>query len=337
MSYSVVTQYDSRMPSWPKNSSPYRLIACHDTEGGTGRAGALATIKFLIDTAAQRGASYHELWWYHEATDEFGVIRIVPPSRAAGSVAPRPEVYQPTQWVKDSLGSTWWDPNQGIYAVSIAGRVADVDRYAKNPKFLAHAHRRMLELWKELGVTRRAEHFQFQPSNRTDWGKALTPALGGLVTSDRYQPTEERMDWLNRVKRVNPRLVVTKAGASFRLSPDLSAASQPWVNTNDGKYVVVGEVTGQDFGAGPLWLVIVSGNGGFRVFHSQDVKSSVELADPRPLQQTINEQTAKIAGLQTQVSSLQKQVEDATSRAISAEKAAGTATKLREALTEFLS
>src|SRR5687768_17005142 len=166
------------------------MVACHDTEGGQGRVGALGTIQYLIDRA-DRGASYHEIWWYHETTDEFGVIRIVQPYRAAGSVAPQTTVYSPTQWVKDSLASSWWDPNQGIYAVSIAGRVADVERYALNPKFLAHAHRRMLEIKEELGLTKRAEHFQFNPSTRSDWGRSLMPALGGHVTPDQLPSAPE--------------------------------------------------------------------------------------------------------------------------------------------------
>src|SRR5687768_5427756 len=208
--YSVTTNYDPRIPSWPGNGTPFRLIACHDTEGGQGRSGALGTIQFLIDRA-DRGASYHELWWYHENTDDFGIIRIVQPFRAAGSIAPTPPVYAPTSWVKTSLGENAWDPNQGVYAVSIAGTVSDVNRYAQNPKFLAHAHRRMLELWKELGINKRAEHFQFQPSNRTDWGKSLMPALGGLVTPDMLPSApEDTMDWAAKIVAIPPTLMRTR-------------------------------------------------------------------------------------------------------------------------------
>jgi len=185
MSYSVTTDYRSGMPKTPKNGLPWKLIACHDTEGGTGRLGALGTISFLVTNAATRNASYHELWWYAEPTDEFGVIRIVPKTHCSHSLNPQPPPngsYQPDPWVVTSLGDGWKDPNQGVYAVSIAGRVADVDRYSANPKFIGHALRRIGELRTEFGTfVGLAEHFRFNPSTRSDWGKLLTPKLGGLT------------------------------------------------------------------------------------------------------------------------------------------------------------
>lgn len=248
MAYSVTTNYDPRIPSWQGNGTPFTLIACHDTEGGQGRAGALGTIQFLIDRA-DRGASYHEMWWYHESTDDFGVIRIVQPFRAAGSIAPQPTYYQPTTWVKSAMGANWWDPNQGAYAVSIAGRVADVDRYARNPKFLAHAHRRMLELWKELGLTKRAEHFQFQPSNRSDWGKVLMPALGGLVTTNEYQPPVETAMDLKLVMKLE--YWTAPEGAVVRREP--AATGEVLTTLAGGPVVSVAET------ADGLWRLVLLG------------------------------------------------------------------------------
>lgn len=300
MAYSVTTNYDSRIPSWPGNGTPFTLIACHDTEGGQGRAGALGTIQFLIDRA-DRGASYHEMWWYHESTDDFGVIRIVPSHRAAGSIAPHSTVYQPTTWVKNAMGANWWDPNQGAYAVSIAGRVADVDRYARNPKFLAHAHRRMMELWKELGINKRAEHFQFQPSNRTDWGKVLMPALGGLVTSDSYKPPVETV--VTTLMPVAPIRVTIRPETTIRLAPDLTTAGA-WVVGKTAVVTVIAECKGVDFGSGPRWLAYVISTGGLRYFHEQDVVSSFVLGDTSDLDAKIASLTAEVTVLKSRVASL---------------------------------
>lgn len=184
MSYAVQTDYRSDMPRTAKNGLPWKLIACHDTEGGTGLLGAQGTINFLVNNAGTRNASYHELWWYAEASDGFGVIRIVPTTHCSHSLNPNPPPngpYEPDAWVRAGLGDGWRDPNQGVYAVSIAGRVSDVDRYSLNPKFVGHALRRIGEIRAEIaGIEGLAEHFRFNPSTRTDWGRLLTAKLGGL-------------------------------------------------------------------------------------------------------------------------------------------------------------
>jgi hypothetical protein len=188
MVYEIINAIDSRMPSWPGDGTPFTLFACHDTEGGTGRTGARGTIAYLINNPS-RGASYHEIWSYEPAIDHFAVFLIVPASRAAGSVNPNPPAYAPDNWVRTALGVNANDPNQGSYAISIAGRVADVNYYSTLPKFRAHATRRFNELRAQLRVTKRAEHFRYNPSTRTDWGKLLTPALGGLTLPTSPVPT----------------------------------------------------------------------------------------------------------------------------------------------------
>lgn len=182
--YTKVAPLPSGMPSWPKDAKPWGLIACHDTEGGTGKAGAQGTIDFLLSTAASRQASYHEIWAWEAGI--LTVYQIVPPTRAAGSINPVPYgepngAYDPDSWVKTCLGANAWDPNQVSYAVSIAGTVAYVNGLASVPAFVAAAKSRLLDLSAQLHVVHLAEHFRYQPHDRTDWGTALTPALGGLA------------------------------------------------------------------------------------------------------------------------------------------------------------
>ena len=97
MSYRVLTDYRAGMPRTPKDAKPYRLIACHWTAGGAGYNGAIGTIGYMVSTASQRNASYHELWAYDESSDLFSVIRIVPVSHCAHSLNPQqpPGPYTP--------------------------------------------------------------------------------------------------------------------------------------------------------------------------------------------------------------------------------------------------
>lgn len=301
--YKVTTDYRSGMPSSPKSAAPFTMFACHDTEGLTGVAGAKSTISFLVSSATRRNASYHELWAYDEANDDFTVIKIVPPNRAAHSLNPTPPTYSPTKWVQDNLGLNKADPNQGVYAISIAGRVADVNRYAKNPKFLAHAKRRFAELSAELDIHTRAEHAQFNPATRTDWGKELTPALGGLRI-------EEDLAFTNDIKAVAPFNATVRKGTSLRLSPDLTAASAPWVAPDERTYTVIGEVKGVDFGAGSQWFVIVSpSESGLKVFHSQDIIKRTPLdGDTAALEADILAKQKTITSLNLALSAANKKI-----------------------------
>lgn len=180
--YNVREDYRAGIPQTPTGTiGPFLMIAEHDTEGGTGDAGAIGTIYFLIDRA-DRNASYHELWAWDEGTRIFRVRRIVPPTSAAHSVNPFPPSkggsYEPDATVRAALGARVNDPNRVIYAVSIAGTKADVNRWSTDPDFVAACKRRIAEIRKELNIPdRRAEHFRFNPSTRSDWGTLLTPAL----------------------------------------------------------------------------------------------------------------------------------------------------------------
>ena len=183
MSYRVLDDFRAGIPKTLKDSQPYKLIACHWTAGGTGFAGAVSTIGFFVDTAAARNASYHELWAYDEPIDQFSVVRIVRKTHCAHSLNPtQPPTgpYDPDAWVRQALGADWFDPNQGVYAVSIAGGATATARYANNPKFVAHAKRRIGEIRAEIpGLVGLAEHFRFQ-NNKDDWGPALSAKLGGV-------------------------------------------------------------------------------------------------------------------------------------------------------------
>jgi hypothetical protein len=182
MTYSVQTYFLPAMPKTLRRGETFRLIACHTTEGGAGFAGAKATADWMAATAAQRNASYHEMWAWDPPT--FTVLQLVPATHASHSVGPQVDVYTPDAWVVESLGAGWRDPNYWIYAVSIAGTVGLVNGWAQDPAFLAACNRRMAELKAALGVSRRAEHFRFNPRTRTDWGTVLTPLLGGLTIPD---------------------------------------------------------------------------------------------------------------------------------------------------------
>jgi hypothetical protein len=269
--YIVKNDYRAGIPQTPTGTiGPFRMVALHDTEGGVGDAGAIGTIYFLIERS-DRNASYHELWSWNETTRSFVVRRIVPPTSAAHSVNPFPPSkggsYEPDATVREALGARVNDPNRVIYAVSIAGTKADVNRWSSDPDFVAACKRRLAEIRSELNIpNRKGEHFRFNPSTRSDWGPLLTPALDG----------QEVMDWYKNIVAITPVKVRLSAETSYRLRPDLSAESQPFVLGVEDTRIMIGTVKGFDFGAGPDWGVMLSNNGllgqgGLRVFHTQDI------------------------------------------------------------------
>lgn len=227
--YEIRNAISSAMPSSAGNGTPFTLLAEHDTEGGTGPVGAEGTIRFLKDTAAQRNASYHEIISYEPSIQRFRVYVTVSGARAAHSVAPQPisptsglPLYVPDAHVRAYLGVNVWNPNQGIYAQAIAGKVADVARYAEDRFFLECMHRRALELQKQFPTMKaRAEHFRFNPRTRSDWGKILTPKLGGLVIPKTLPATGDDMPRFRRA--LHGISVPILEGASVRFSPSLAA------------------------------------------------------------------------------------------------------------------
>lgn len=224
-SYEVVNAIRAGMPSSPGNGTPFTLLASHDTEGGVGPAGAEGTITFLINTAAKRNASYHEIISYEPSIHRFRVYETVSKARAAHSIAPQPisptsglPLYVPDAHVRAYLGINVWNPNQGVYAQSIAGTVADVARYSEDRFFLECMHRRARELQALFPTMKaRAEHFRFNPRTRTDWGRVLMGRLGGLVIPETLPKDTEPM--ITYVRALYGVRVTIQEGASIRTAP----------------------------------------------------------------------------------------------------------------------
>lgn len=258
------------MPSTPRGTNgPFRLIACHTTEGALGVAGAEGTARFLVDTAGTRSASYHELWAWDGA--DLHVLRIVPPTHAAHSLAPQPPPgpYEPDAWVRDSLGDVWRDPNMWVYAVSIAGRTSvEGVAYAQNPAFLSHARKRL----NSLGIGRLAEHSRFNPRTRSDWGSGLTKAIGGLIL-----PIEDDMDWLSRMTPLTPYIATLDADSRVRNAPSLTSTQSAIVTSRE--VTVVGEVPGDTHAGSQRWLAYLSTNWGLGVTHESNEVSRKPLGD----------------------------------------------------------
>lgn len=219
-SYEIIDATDTRMPSTARNGTPFLVLAEHDTEGGTGPAGAEGTIAFLINTASQRNASYHEVISYEPARQRFRVYVIVPGNRAAHSIHPVPPTYSPDAVVRAALGQYVGNPNQAVYAQSIAGRIADVNAYSTDRFFLASMHRRARELiGAHKTITKRAEHFRFNPATRTDWGKLLTPALGGIVIPTTLPGVDMPPPFVRKLFSVR---VPMQKGAAVRTEPRIA-------------------------------------------------------------------------------------------------------------------
>ena len=85
------------------------------------------------------------------------------------------------------------------------------------------------------------------------------------------QEEDDMLEWVNKIQVLSPPALVTlRPETSYRRIPDLSPESQPVQLGYADTRVVIGTVEGFDFGKGPLWLVMVSNNGGLIVAHSQD-------------------------------------------------------------------
>lgn len=197
----VVTEHhlhNHGMPCTLRVAEAQRAVAVHDTEGGTSDEAMWATISWMHATARQRNASYNEFWRFSEATGELRCVVVVPSAYAAHSIAPQPfnaeglPVYAPDEQVRAALGTGWRDPNMWVYAISICGKVADVERFARDARFIAAARQRLEQL-KAKGIPsdRLLEHFRFNPRTRSDPGRSVVPAI---------QAKEEVMPRLRRVR-----------------------------------------------------------------------------------------------------------------------------------------
>ena len=264
----------------------------HWTAAGTGRAGAEAVIRGFVATRYTTNASYHLLVWSEHKPGHVGCITyamwIVPPDRASHSLNPancwkyndsKPRAQQDTRFaeVRRILGPKASDPNAGSIAVSYCGMPADLARDVQCPVFVADCRKLSTDLAAIPTMNDRPHfaHGWIQPITRYEMDSA---PVGGtdLIISKMYAaagaPAEEdEMTWVNEVRWYKtPRRVIIRATATYRLTPDLNDA-EAYVSTTDEERVIIGEVNGLDFGAGPLWLVIGGDNGVPKVVHSQDV------------------------------------------------------------------
>lgn len=187
--YKVEIMYDSRIPQTALLNFKPTGIAEHWTAGGVGRAGALGTRQFFMDTAAERNASYHVLVYWEPTTRTFGVIWIVPPTVAAHSIAPQPVSiggsYNPNDEVKRILGAKVNDPNAGVIAVSFCGMPADLDKALNDPDVVAGYKKLTEELKAIPSMVDRPlfNHGWAQPTTRSDAGSRLIPLIYGEATT----------------------------------------------------------------------------------------------------------------------------------------------------------
>lgn len=185
---------------------PTKGIACHWTVGNPGRAGAVATAYYFIQTAS-RNASYHEIWWWENKT--FGVLRIVPPLNAAHSM--NPASFAPNANTRRIMGDLVWDANRYAYAVSFAGSQSHLTAAMADPDFVAAAARRIKELQAQFASTLSPDplfgHYEIQPPpNKVDWGTEFSGKIYSVLKAPvPVTPKEPEMllrqvqqDWITK-------------------------------------------------------------------------------------------------------------------------------------------
>jgi hypothetical protein len=285
--YVVTEHYLAGMPQTilPEGLAA-RGIAYHWTAGGTGIVGAKATATFLV-SAAQRNASYHEIWWWESSSQTFGVLLLVRNNRAAHSMNPnQPPTgpWNPNPEVRRILGDKWWNPNSFSRTAAFAGGPRDLELALREPAFVRHAARRTRDIMaEESGLAHRPffNHGWGQP-NKADAGPALIPALyqalaAGLPNTG--LPTEEdEMEW---AKHIRAKLVSARLGPNqpIRDRPDISAAYVTHSTGPSGFTArVIGEVDGSVHYGDKTWYVYALNAGGLRTFHKSQVVSEAPIA-----------------------------------------------------------
>ena len=177
--------HQSGLPATSRGGNgPFRAVACHDTEGETGEQGAWNTLSWMVATAADRNASYHEVWAFDEGAGDLLAIVAVPLTHASHSIAPQPidpktgkRLYDPDAQVEGRAGDVVHDPNMWVYAVSIAEGVRLHE--VREERELRRGGASAPEQLSSAGVNTSAllEHARFNPHTRTDWGQSLVTAL----------------------------------------------------------------------------------------------------------------------------------------------------------------
>lgn len=154
-------------------------IVLHTTEGGTGKAGAIATAEWQATSGNTSGGSYHFIVGVDG--DVVTAVKTVKLGRIAGSISTRRDsiwIADTNDELKGALGeATVADPNSYLVAISVAGHTADFEKNGW-PKPLVNGLARLVRR-----IERHydadfylARHLQFQ-SNRSDPGESLKPLL----------------------------------------------------------------------------------------------------------------------------------------------------------------
>ena len=208
MSLHVEQNYANGIPQTAIDGGMQAYGICeHWTAGGTGRAGAEATVRHFQNTRYTVNASYHILVWVEHEPGHVGcrtyAMWIVPPRNAAHSVNPgtcwkyHPDKSRAVQdarfaEVRRILGPKASDPNAGMIAVSHCGMPADLARDAECPVFIADkktlvSHLRMIPTMNPRPLF---GHGWIQPATRYELD---SQAVGGvdLLISKLYTETPQ--------------------------------------------------------------------------------------------------------------------------------------------------
>ena len=298
--YKVEEYYLAGIPqtALPGGLQP-RGIAMHWTAGATGRAGALGTAKFFVDRA-DRNASYHMLVYWEASTRVFGVMWIVPVSRAAHSMNPQPPTYAPNAEVKRILGDKTWDPNGASLAVSFCGMPADLEAAMQDDDFVSGYQRLVKELSAISSLSTRPlfNHGWAQPTTRTDAGAALIPAIYG-ETPEEDVITPEQAD--------TPLIGTVGADSNIRKEPNLTARHYYVAAPRDFGlygYVQGGSYTLSDGTTGTKWAMI-RGAGVWYVaaplLHNVRLNTGFSIADTVELTKKVTALTGTVTTLNERI------------------------------------
>jgi hypothetical protein len=198
MSLVVETNY---VPGIPQTAIPNfapTAVFHHWTAGGPGRQGALGTIQHFVNTRYTTNASYHILTFVEDG--HLVAMWIVPPSRAAHSLAPS-QAFQYNQNIDVNVQNEWFvevarclptkanDPNAGCIAVSFCGMPADLEAALQDPHIVEDYRQlaRDLEAIPSMVDGPHVNHGWIQPLSRYDAGEELIPLLAP-VSEDAEEP-----------------------------------------------------------------------------------------------------------------------------------------------------
>lgn len=199
MSLVVETNYVAGIPQTALPGFAPGAVFWHWTAGGTGRAGALGTIQHFVNTRYTVNASYHILVFPENG--HLVAMWIVPPTRAAHSVAPS-QVYQyspnidvnlQNEWFQDAvrcLGAKANDPNAGAIAVSFCGMPDDLEAALNDPHLVEDFRKlaRDLETIPSMAPGPHINHGWIQPITRYDAGDRLIPLLAPVAEPSEPEP-----------------------------------------------------------------------------------------------------------------------------------------------------